>query len=211
MTRVTTFAALAVFSIAVAGAFASCSIDKKSDTFTECSRPTDCRNGQICLNGICQAGDAGTTVDMANPDGPSCPSQCNSCKTVGGRRVCVINCMISPAVCNSHIECPSGFDCDISCSTSQSCQKGITCAGDQECAISCSGQGSCRDLACGDGACNVTCTGSNSCRNVDCNNSCACDVSCGANANCEGVTCTADSCRFLQGCSSTLLGCNTCP
>jgi hypothetical protein len=203
--------------VVLAVAVGSCSIDKKSDSFQSCERQADCSNGESCIDGVCLPpdlpGDDGG-IDVPPPDGNSCPAQCTSCMTVGGNRVCVVDCTVSAPTCNAMIRCPPGFDCDIRCSREGSCQKGIQCAGDQSCDITCSGRQACRDISCGDGPCQISCSGEQSCREIACNDSCQCDVECGQTSLCAEVTCFEPQCvsSNLKGCTSERPGCNAdCP
>ena len=196
----------------------SCSVDKKSDDFTVCDQTGDCSNGLACINGVCLPpdidDDAGVDPDAPSDGGNQCPSQCTSCRMQNGVRTCIVDCQVSGPTCNAPIVCPTGFDCDIRCSTQNACQKGITCSGDQNCDITCSGRQACAGVDCGDGRCDITCTGEQSCRDIACNESCACDVSCGAIARCEAVVCTSPACigngPSIRGCTSMRDTCNTC-
>jgi hypothetical protein len=197
----------------------SCSVDKKSDDFTVCDQPGDCSNGLACINGVCQSPDTGNDAGddpdgNMPPDGNSCPSQCTSCRMQNGVRTCIVDCQVSGPTCNAPIVCPTGFDCDIRCTTQNACQKGITCTGDQNCDINCAGRAACIGIDCGGGRCDVTCSGEQSCRDVACNESCACDVACAAISRCEQVMCTSPACigngQSIRGCTSERDTCNTC-
>lgn len=196
----------------------SCSINHRSGEF-ECSKQSDCPDGRVCTGGYCVV--PGGTVDAPKSDGPAidgtpgdgpmnnCPPQCTSCDQ--GSHTCKIDCAVTS--CNSQVVCPTGWNCDVACTVSNSCRSGVKCpAGANSCNITCSGTGSCRSLECGTGKCDVACTGSMSCRGVDCGNSCGCDVKCGPGATCEAVQCTAFQCDTGLGCSSMVVpSCRTCP
>jgi len=193
---------------------AGCSINHRSGDYA-CTKQSDCAAGRICTDGFCVLQmqlDSGVKMDGANhPDGgDTCPSPCTSCDL--GAKTCVVDCSVNPSACNNAVVCPTGFACDIRCSTSGSCKNGVNCLNAKSCAIDCSGTNSCRNLACGTGKCTVDCSGGSSCRGVGCAQSCACDVTCHIGSLCESVTCPSGcfSGSQLPGCTSLAPGCNTC-
>lgn len=201
----------------------SCSINHASDQF-ECTKPADCAGfaGRTCTGGYCvlpggvvdapKGADGrvadGRVTDAAIDAGNVCPAQCTSCDI--GSDTCKIDCAVTN--CNAAVVCPPGWNCDVECTTTNSCRQGVTCTGDKACKINCSGAGSCRMLQCGSGKCDVACSGIQSCRGVACGQSCGCDVTCGLNAYCDTVTCTSFQCDTGRGCSSQISpSCDSCP
>ena len=205
---------LLVVSMIVASA-AGCTITHRSDAFG-CTKQSDCTDGRMCINNFCVtsvAGDAPSTIDAPNPDGgDGCPSQCTSCDKNSGK--CTIDCSATNT-CNSPLQCPAGFNCDITCGDN-SCRNGIDCAPGTGCTIDCSGDSACRNINCGQSRCDVTCGGDNSCRGVDCSASCACDVTCFGINSCgdTGAMCpgkaTTPICDTGMGCTSIPPMCDTC-
>jgi hypothetical protein len=200
---------LAVLGVAVILG-GSCSINHRSGDFT-CETQADCISGRVCSDGLCVA----TKLDSGvKTDAPSagCPAQCTSCNTT--TKSCTIDCALNNGACNQAITCPTGWDCNIACSTGSSCRNGINCLTSKSCTIACSGALSCKAISCGTGRCNVDCTGNSSCRDVSCGLSCACDVTCHANSLCTNLTCrvSPDCISTMQfgGCTSLTPGCNTC-
>lgn len=203
-----------LLALCVALAATACSVNHRSDTFRTCESTADCGGGERCSDGICvgtdNPTDGGNADTPGRPDALECPSQCNSCKL--GTMECLVDCEISPAICNAPINCPPGWNCNIKCNTQGACRQGITCTEGASCNITCSGSNACRDVECGAGPCDVECSGISSCRDVACGDSCKCDVTCSEIANCNNVTCSLDQCEALfRGCSSEPAGCNTCP
>lgn len=208
--------------VVVAGVVAvSCSIKHPSEEF-ECATQADCDalgDGRVCTDGLCvvtggnNGKDAGIDAarrDAALPDAAVCPSQCTSCDLA--QKSCTVDCQVNPAMCNGPIVCPTGFACDIKCTTQNACRSGVDCRNSTACNVDCAGTSACRNVACGPGTCEVLCTGLNACRGVQCGPSCACDVACSNAALCESVFCTALTCRtFAGGCDSARTGCDTCP
>lgn len=210
--------------------FAGCSITHRSGEFA-CGAGNTCPQGRICIDGFCVipgAVDDGGLVDARKPDGGGhgapdagsgdCPAQCTSCQATANTRTCIIDCKLDTTECAKAITCPSGFNCDVQCTTSNSCRNGVACPENGACNVTCSGQSSCQNISCGAGPCDVTCSGGESCRTVGCNNSCACDITCGDASRCEGITCSSFQCDTFNSdtgameCSSTQNPlCNTCP
>ncbi|MDQ3370240.1 MAG: hypothetical protein M3680_32890 [Myxococcota bacterium] len=201
---------------------ASCSIKHPSDELA-CESQARCDEigeGRECLGGYCVVPGGGGKVDAgpgpdarrdaAAPDATVCPAQCTSCNT--STKECIVDCAMSPSLCSAQIVCPAGWDCNLKCTTQNSCRNGVNCLDAKSCVVDCAGNSSCRNVACGPGECEVTCSGVNSCRGVACGQSCACDVRCAAPALCENVICTALQCNTLDGgCTSLRAGCETCP
>jgi hypothetical protein len=204
---------LVVASIIVGAA--GCSITHRSDAFG-CTKQSDCTDGRLCINNFCVTGvtaDAPSTTDAnEHPDADGCPTQCTSCDKSSGK--CTIDCS-GTNTCNSPIQCPAGFNCDITCGDN-SCRNGIDCAPGTGCTIDCNGDSACRNINCGQNRCDVTCGGDNSCRGVDCSASCACDVSCFGLNSCgdNGASCplkaTSLICDTGMGCTSIPPMCDTC-
>ena len=212
---------LAVVALAVITA-GSCSVNHRSGDYA-CTGPSDCRDGRVCVDNFCVA--PGTTpVDasradapMPQPDANACPAQCSSCNVAA--KACTIDCAVKSCV-GTQIVCPQGWNCDVLCSTPNSCRSStpgtpaVVCTGTLSCNVTCSGDYSCRGVACGTGPCNVACEGLNSCSSVRCNNACSCDVACGNLASCSNVFCTSSQCYdgLTGGCSSQqAASCDTCP
>jgi len=211
-------AALAV-AVVMAG---SCTINHKSNSF-ECTTQADCASDRTCIDGYCvQSGtpidagrDTGPIIDAPGdslPDGGGmCPPGCTSCNQ--GTHTCNIDCALTG--CTAEVKCPTGWACNIGCTTASSCRSGIDCTEATGCSITCSGAGSCRNLDCGEGQCKVACTGIGSCRGMDCSDSCACDITCAGGQT--GASCADNSCPLgcstgLGRCTSTAIpGCNVCP
>lgn len=202
-----------VIGVAMAG---SCSVTHRSGEF-DCEKQSDCPAGRTCTDNLCVVN--GTGIDAGPGDGPKdgnglpdafvCPTTCTSC--IPETMTCKIDCGVSAATCNGPIACPTGWNCDILCTTANSCRSGIDCLGSKSCTVECKGNSSCRNIACGDGPCDVNCSGTNSCRGVACGQSCKCDVACApAAASCESVTCTSNTCSTFPGCTSQFPGCDTC-
>ena len=191
----------------------ACSVEHRSETFTACERASDCPNNQACTNNLCVASgvvDAPVVVDAVGIDALGCPSQCTSCNL--GTMTCNVDCAISPASCNGLIACPTGWNCVIGCTTTNSCRNGIDCSMAKSCEINCSGMSSCRNIACGPGPCNTVCSGAQSCSGVSCGPSCSCNVQCQNQQACNQIACTALTCNFNRGCSALLPNCShTCP
>jgi hypothetical protein len=207
------FVWLALASITVAVAAASCSINHRSTQF-ECDTTQDCDPGRMCSEGLCVmpgGGDGGIDAKKDGPpDSSACPSQCSTCPS---SKVCVIDCAAG-AACGSLVTCPAGFNCDIRCNTDNACRNGVNCNAAAGCTLQCTGRSSCSGVTCGPGPCNVSCLGASSCATVSCGLSCACDVNCpfATNGSCLSVTCNRLQCDTGRGCSSTVSPtCNTCP
>lgn len=185
---------------------AGCSINHRSDQFA-CEKPSDCSSGRSCIDGFCVA----AQVDSGVKDGnTTCPVQCTSCAS--DAKVCVIDCAANPSACNLPVTCPTGWSCQIACSTPNACRNGINCAGGQSCTVTCSGKEACQNVLCGPGSCKVDCTGPSSCVDIRCGAACACDVTCSLDARCERLVCKGPRCVSpLRGCTSSADGCNTCP
>nr|HEX4312550.1 hypothetical protein [Kofleriaceae bacterium] len=220
-------ASLWVMSLSLA---LGCSVTHRSGEFA-CDPEGNCTGGRICEDGFCvvpgATDDAGVDAPhhgsgsgsgSAKPDagmGSSCPAQCSSCDDA--TNTCLIDCKANPGLCAKAITCPPGYNCDVECTTQNSCRTGVACPESGACTVDCTGQSSCQNVSCGNGPCDVSCTGGESCRTVGCNNSCACDVTCGANSRCETITCSDLECETFnnngqQECSSTQNPlCNTCP
>ena len=212
------FAWLGLAALVITAVVSSCSINHKSNQFA-CSSTSDCEAGRVCTDGLCIVG---TDIDAPPIDAPRqdapidsmvCPSQCTRCMP---GNVCVIDCAAAGANCNAlmPVVCPTGFNCDIRCSTDNSCRSGVNCTNAASCNIQCTGFRSCRGVACGPGECTLNCAGNNSCETVDCGTSCACDVKCGsiAGGSCQNVQCTRPECDTGRGCSATTFPvCDTCP
>jgi hypothetical protein len=207
--------------LVVAGVVAiSCSIKHPSEQF-ECATQADCDalgDNRVCTDGLCvgtggNGKDAGVDAvkrDAAGPDAAVCPAACTSCSPE--QKECLIDCAANPSACVPQVICPTGWACDIRCTTQNACRNGIDCRNSTSCSVDCAGNSACRNIACGPGSCDVSCTGINSCRGIQCGPSCACDVTCGGGALCESVFCTALTCRtFEGGCDSMRTGCETCP
>ncbi len=199
----------------LAGSFVACTINKRSDEFT-CNVQADCPTDRTCTDGVCVQGNNpndGSNPDMnTGPDAFVCPAQCTSCRQA--EHICKVDCGISPSTCNSPINCPPGFSCEIVCSTTSGCQN-INCTGGNGCTIGCTGTGTCKNVTCGTGPCDITCSGVNACRSVDCNNSCQCDVACAIGTSCMTLNCPKDAttCNTIgkPGCDSSRATCDTCP
>ncbi len=207
---------LAGIFVVVFGA-SSCSINHRSGDYT-CTKQQDCAAGRTCQDGFCvltmQLDSGVGKIDAPKqppPDaGDSCPSQCTSCDTVA--KTCVVDCAVNPNTCNGPVVCPTGYACDIRCTTTSSCRSGVNCLNATSCKLDCSGSESCRNVACGTGKCNVDCAGTGSCRGIGCAQSCACDVTCHAGALCTSITCPSGCFNTgLPGCTSQAPMCNTCP
>lgn len=210
-------------ALTIAGVtWVACAIPHKSTDY-ECTTQDDCAAlpGRVCSGGFCVVTN-GPVIDAGRPDAPRpptdapmavCPAQCTSCDVSG--KVCEIDCAVTSCTANAPIVCPTGWNCDIACSTPNSCRGGINCTTAASCTIGCTGVGSCRSIGCGAGACAISCEGDNSCRGINCAQACACDVKCGDGADCEAITCKqvqAFQCGvFGGGCTSERIGCDTCP
>jgi hypothetical protein len=192
-------------------AAASCSVDHRSGAF-QCTKQSDCNSGRICINSYCIfAGlpvDAPVKVDAPNPDATTCPVQCTSCDL--NASTCTIDCSASDCTGAAPIVCPADWNCEVSCSTADSCNSGVICSG-PSCTIQCTGPNSCREVSCGLGRCTIGCTGIDSCQRVQCGTACVCDVECAATSDCGTVMCTKPSCKSGDGCSSQMMGCDSCP
>jgi len=207
-------AAIVWFALAV---LAGCSVSHKSQEFA-CTHNTDCAGhpGTVCDNGFCVV-QGSIDAPMPKGDAPrgdapgnNCPTGCTSCNVQ--QKTCTIDCLMSGANCDSNVQCPAGYHCDIKCDTDGACKNGVSCVGGASCTVECSGGQSCRNVECGTGPCDVTCSGTSSCRGVSCNNSCACDVLCTGTQSCQAgsVTCTSLLCGSGPGCTSVPAGCHSC-
>lgn len=204
---------LFVLGLAVLTTTSSCSINHRSGDYA-CTKQSDCSGGRTCTGGFCVAPGGAVDAPVAS-DAPRvdammnvCPAQCTSCNF--GSQTCTIDCAVNN--CNGPLVCPTGWNCNIGCTTTNSCRGGIDCQNAASCSIACTGAGSCRNLDCGNNRCDVTCTGSASCRAIDCSTSCGCDVKCNPGAACDAVVCSSPQCDTGLGCSSTQTPqCNTCP
>ncbi len=195
-----------------------CSIRHTSDQF-ECTTQADCNPlGRTCMDGYCVVGPGGVNdaarpspdASMPSPDARECPGACSSCDP--GTKQCKIDCAVTSCTGGNAIVCPPGWNCEVLCSTSNSCRNGVRCANTLSCDVQCTGTASCRGVVCGAGPCNITCTGNNACRGVECGTSCACDVTCGNAAFCGQVLCGDPQCDDQpDGCTSGIAGCDTCP
>ncbi len=207
--------ALSAIFVVTFGA-SSCSINHRSGDYT-CSKQQDCSAGRICTDGFCVLQtqlDSGVKMDAPKPPpdaSDGCPSVCTSCDT--NAKTCVVDCAVNPSICNGPVVCPTGYACDVRCTTSNACRNGVNCLSSTSCTVTCSGSESCRNIACGTGKCSVDCSGTGSCRGVGCAQSCACDVTCHINASCTSLTCPSGCFGGTQfgGCTSLAPGCNTCP
>lgn len=207
-------------AVAIALAMAgSCTINHKSDAYA-CTSQADCEADRACVTGYCvldstpiDAGRDTGPIDAPHDGRPSdggglCPAGCTSCDQ--GTHTCNIDCALTS--CSAEIKCPTGWACNIGCTTPYSCRSGIDCTDATSCTINCSGPNTCRGLDCGSGACKVTCTGSASCRNTDCGDSCACDITCATGSYCAETTCPLGCSTGFGRCTSTAIpNCNTCP
>lgn len=192
----------------------SCSIDHRSDNFA-CETQSDCTGGRTCSDGFCvltnvpidapPTGDDAVKKDAPGPG--DCPGACTSCNVEAME--CTIDC--TKTDCGSQVVCPTGWNCNILCNQQNTCRNGVNCLNAASCKIECTGDAACRNVACGTGSCDVNCTGLMSCRSVSCGQSCACDVQCADNSSCETVICSSFQCETFEGCSSSAIGCNTCP
>ena len=157
---------LAVVALAVITA-GSCSVNHRSGDYA-CTAPGDCRDGRVCVDNFCVA--PGTTpIDASRADAPTpqpdanlCPAQCSSCNVAA--KECKIDCAVKSCV-GTQIVCPQGWNCDVLCSTPNSCRSttqgspAVICTGTLSCNVTCTGNSSCRNVACGLGPCNVDCSG----------------------------------------------------
>jgi len=201
---------LAILCVAAIGA-ASCSIHHRSGELA-CQSQADCSAGRSCLDGVCVvtlidggiSGSGDAPGGTAPPDAPAipldavptCPAQCTACDP--GALTCTIDCQADPAACTQKITCPPGWNCDVECTTAQSCRNGVACEDATACKINCAGQQSCANIACSGGACSVQCTGRASCSGVTCGEG-TCDVACTANDSCATVSCGTGACSI--GCA----------
>jgi hypothetical protein len=220
MTKLIATGAVVLLALFAVTSASSCSITHRSGDF-ECTDQA-CPSGRECVQGLCVVPgggsgiDARVVVDAAHLDSGSgsgqhdamdaCPAACSSCQP--SQKTCTIDCQQTS--CAGPINCPTGWTCDIKCSTTGACRQGVTCTNAKACTVECTGNNSCSDVTCGAGACDVECSGSNACAAVDCETSCQCDVTCGDAAKCTTVTCTRALCETDSGCSSQNLGCRSC-
>jgi len=137
----------------------ACTVDRKSDTIA-CTTVADCMaSNHACVNGYC-----------VKQSQSGCPDHCDACNTDVTPHTCTVT-----DTNGDSFDCPSGFQCVLTCGGSGSTCGTITCHGSSQCVISCDG--------------------ANSCGNIQCNDACACDVTCSAGA-CQG---TDISCPHVGG------------
>jgi hypothetical protein len=133
-----------------------------------------------------------------------CPVECNGgCK--GG------TCVIYDSYLS--VVCPSGWPCEVRCSSANSCPFDITCSdsdctvvcGDgasagnmcsgaidcsaaSNCTVTCMGGGSCGgEITCGYGLCDVECSGASSCAEpILCDFAESCEIDCPGDSSCPG-------------------------
>ena len=194
---------------------ASCFVDRRSTSF-ECSDDADC--AQHSDNRICDTG-TGFCVPQ------QCPSDCNAGCDLKAK-TCRATCP-GPGCQGNSIDCPAGFDCTITCGSSNACNdidcseaakctimcvgsnacEGVDCngVGDPTCNITCNGTNACSDIQCDEAACQIDCVGSNACGDIMCADSCNCTASCAVQSACGLVSCPT-GCVQGFGCG----GCNTC-
>ncbi|HEU4733010.1 MAG TPA: hypothetical protein VFT22_34185 [Kofleriaceae bacterium] len=205
MTRVVLWLSL----LGVAALATGCSVSHRSEDFA-CGPDSRCAGNRVCIDGLCVIpDDAGVRPDARQG---SCPAQCTSCD--GATKTCTIDCAVDANACAQRVTCPTGWSCEIACSTPNACRSGIICTNAKACTITCAGRQSCDTVVCGAGPCNVDCSGRDSCNEVSCGPSCACDVTCQFVSSCAALSCTSADCTSLSpfgGCTSEAQGCNTCP
>ncbi len=161
-------------------AMVACTVDRKSDSI-KCGTLADCDDNHACQDGYC--------VEQSKSD---CPDHCASCSISVTPRICTVT-----STDRDSFECPSGFQCILSCTSAQPCGR-IECHGDSQCVISCAGADSCGSTECADAcACDVTCTGGG-CESIACPHD-------------GGAYCTPDQTDNDGACTSAPGGrCNSC-
>lgn len=123
---------------------ASCTVDRKSETFA-CTTASDCADtSRSCENGYC-----------VRSSQSGCPDHCTACNTDVTPHTCTVT-----NTGGDSFTCPSGFQCLLTCGGGSGSTCGdITCNDKSQCLISCDGANSCGDIHCSSAcACDVTCT-----------------------------------------------------
>lgn len=181
-----------------------------SDGYCAAPEISSCREYEATLDAAAVVTDAETAIDASGNDNTVCLQGCSSGTCDSG--VCVIDCT-APNSCANDVVCPANLPCRVECGDT-ACGGKINCTKSTSCTVQCTGEDSCDDeIQCPPGEpCDVTCSGAGSCvKRTKCKDSCSCDVRCTGMGSCaEPSECQEALCRIGNGCTSTVLTCDTC-